>query len=131
MSKKKKLHYLGSPYNHQDPKIKRKRLAVVNWVSLEMLSKGELVFSPLSHNLTVDFKRKFNSWEAWQTLDLEFLSRCDVLLVLKQKGWEDSIGLKDEIKFAKKHGIEIKEVEAPNEEKTKEILEDFHLLTVP
>ncbi|MCH1429838.1 MAG: DUF1937 family protein [Chlamydiales bacterium] len=131
MAERRKLYYLGTPYNDPDPEVKRKRLAVANYLSLELLSKGKLVFSPLSHNLTIDFNRKFNSWEAWETLDLEILRRCDALIVLKQKGWENSVGLKAEIAFAKEHGIAIEEMEAPSDEQAEQILAEFHLQTVP
>lgn len=125
------LYYLGAPYNHPTQAVKKRRLATVNHVSLELIKEGKLVFSPLSHNLSIDSKRFLNSWEAWQKLDLEILARCDALMVLKLEGWQDSIGLKAEIAFAKAHQIPIVEMEAPSEEQIDAIVKDFPLATVP
>lgn len=41
------------------------------------------------------------SFEKWAARDLEFISRCDEVWVVKMEGWKESVGVRAEIKFAK------------------------------
>jgi len=40
-------------------------------------------------------------------MDLRYLSHCDGLLVYKMPGWEDSVGVQQEIAFAKDKGMPV------------------------
>ncbi|MCY4652516.1 MAG: hypothetical protein OXC95_05050 [Dehalococcoidia bacterium] len=43
------LVYLAAPFSHPDPEVSRRRLDEVNGYAAQLLSRGILAFSPLSH----------------------------------------------------------------------------------
>ncbi len=101
------LVYLASPYSHPDPKIKEKRLSLVNRIACSLMQGGTHVYSPLTHNIPLIRLGIPGTWTAWKKYDLSMLSRCDRLVVLMLPGWEESVGVADEIHHAKEHHIPI------------------------
>lgn len=97
----KPIYYLASPFTHADKEIESKRhhKAVV---AVGMLLKiGMLAYSPIVHNVPVSYVAGMGgTWGDWQEYDLAMLNRCDELLVLGIPGWEDSIGVRAEVKQA-------------------------------
>jgi hypothetical protein len=72
-----------------------------------------LVFSPLTYSIPLSHSHK--GWENWRKFDLEMLSRCDRVIVLKLPGWESSRGVAEEIARAKELGLPIEWMEVPEE----------------
>ncbi|MDN3504044.1 MAG: DUF1937 family protein [Rhabdochlamydiaceae bacterium] len=107
----KEIAYLASPYASKDPIIKKNRLSKATQVTAELFDQGILVFSPLTHNVAIDQMTKGSGWDKWRTYDLSMLHQCGKMYLLKQPGWETSVGVQDEIKFAKQHNIPIEEIE--------------------
>lgn len=101
------IAYFASPYSHPDPKIKQQRHAIVNRMMFNLMRKGILAYSPLTHNIPIDQHGIHGNWTDWKHFDLEMLSRCDRLIVLKLPGWEESAGVAGEIAHAKELGIPI------------------------
>jgi nucleoside 2-deoxyribosyltransferase len=108
---KKTIAYLAAPYSHPDPEVKTQRLEAVAKAAAHLFSKGVWVFSPLTHNMTIDVHGIHGNWQQWGEFDLEMMARCDTLLVLKLPGWEASKGVRDEIAYAKKIGLPIEELD--------------------
>jgi nucleoside 2-deoxyribosyltransferase len=108
---KKTIAYLAAPYSHQDPATKEWRLEAVAKTCSHLFQQGTWVFSPLTHNMTIDSYGINGNWQQWGDYDIEMLSRCDKLLILKLPGWEDSKGVATEIAHAKKIGLPIEELE--------------------
>ena len=96
----RKLFYLAAPYASQDPEIMAMRVVVINNVAAAIFEKGDWVFSPISHNHPIKQHNRCLDREIWMPFDLHMLSLCDELLVLKLDGWEQSIGVDVEIKYA-------------------------------
>ena len=118
------ITYLACPYRHPDPLVRKKRLAAANLVAAELYAQGKLVYSPLTHNITLsDMAAKHDA-----ALSLEFdariFSQCGNLVVLKLPGWEESSGVAQEIAWAKERGIAIEEKEPPAEETIHKVLHD-------
>jgi len=107
----KNIGYLASPYASKDPMVKKSRLTKATQVTAELFDQGILVFSPLTHNVAIDQMTKGSGWVKWRTYDLSMLHQCGKMYLLKQPGWEDSIGVRDEINFAKQHNIPIEEID--------------------
>jgi hypothetical protein len=107
-----KLIYLASPYSHPDDDIRINNYNVVSNIAADMVSKGDVVFSPISygHNL-VNFKEMPTDWDFWFNFCVTFLLKCDKLVVCKIPGWENSRGVKEEIEIALKCGIEVEYIE--------------------
>lgn len=112
---KMNIAYLACPYSHPDPKIKQLRHAAVTRVAYNLMSKGILVYSPLTHNIPIDQLGIHGNWLTWKDFDHEMLSRCNRLIVLKLPGWEESKGLAAEIAHANKIGIPVEWMEAPED----------------
>ncbi|MCH9612851.1 MAG: hypothetical protein S4CHLAM102_13510 [Chlamydiia bacterium] len=105
--------YLASPYNHESLKVRHMRLRVVNSVARQLISEGRLVYSPLTHNVPIDNLGERGSWDTWKRHDLNMLCRCDVLLVLRQEGWEKSPGVAGEVEYAEENQKRIVYMDPP------------------
>lgn len=107
-----RMKYLCSPYSHADPKVRHERYLAVLKKTGEYLANGEFVFSPIcySHQFAVssDFDVR---WEFWKPFDLHMIEISDGLIVMQLEGWEQSIGVKAEIEYAKVLNIPIEYIE--------------------
>jgi hypothetical protein len=100
--------YLGQPYSHPDPAIRQLRYEQGMALCAELARAGKVVYAPIVHwheiarlhNLPTDY-------EFWKKICLSILGRSTQLLVAKLSGWELSVGLADERKFAREMGIPI------------------------
>ena len=74
----------------------------------QMLKKGVFVYSPIVYTHEISCKYTLpTEYEFWEKSCRHSIDICDSLVVLKMQGWEDSIGITDEIKYAKEVGKEI------------------------
>lgn len=103
--------YLACPYSHDDSLVKKARFNRINRVAAILMKQGFIVFSPISHShpiaLTNDLPGDFAYWQKWNR---SFLEWCEVFVIAKLKGWEDSIGINGEreiVQELKKPIIEI------------------------
>ncbi|MFI5342634.1 MAG: DUF1937 family protein [Chlamydiales bacterium] len=103
--------YLSCPYFDPDSLVKEMRHTIVNRVAFELMSKGIMVYSPLTHNLPIDRLGIHGNWVTWKDFDHAMLSRCNRLIVLKLPGWEISKGVAAEIACAEKLEIPIEWME--------------------
>jgi hypothetical protein len=111
-AKESKLIYLASPYSHPDDEVREDNYIVVSNIAAEMVSNGDVVFSPISygHNL-LEFKDMPSNWGFWFNFCVTFLLKCDKLVVCKMPGWENSMGVTEEIEIARNCGIEVEYIE--------------------
>jgi hypothetical protein len=104
-----KVIYIGSPYSHPNTIIRNRRFNLVSKFAADLCSKGYIAISPITYgHVLVDFKDMPTDFAFWNNFCIGLLSKCDYLYVYKIDGWEQSTGLKEEIKFAKENNIEIK-----------------------
>jgi hypothetical protein len=115
--------YLANPYSIDAPvstEYGRNRRIRRYWGALEVLAKltkdGYVVFSPIvhSHQLHIAFPDLVgDDWEFWERIDRAFISCCAKVIVIKMEGWDRSIGVQAEIKYATEIGkpVEYMEVE--------------------
>jgi len=108
MTTEKKLVYLAVPYTDPDPEVKEERFEKVNEVAARLINKGENIFSPISmaHPIAKAGGLPGN-WEFWDEFDRAYLECCKKVYVLMLDGWEESTGVKAEIKIAEEMGIKI------------------------
>ena len=96
--------YIASPYTN-NPEVNFKR---VELIVAQLLKDGQCIFSPIvhcheiaqKHNLPKDFK-------FWEKYNFNMLIESDLLLVIQLPGWQESVGVQAEIKFAKENKINI------------------------
>jgi hypothetical protein len=71
-----------------------------------LIKNGEIVFSPIvhCHALVADGGLTITTWAQWSKYDLAMIDSAKGLLVCEMDGWEESVGVQDEIKYAIKLG---------------------------
>jgi hypothetical protein len=108
-----KLIYLASPYSHPDKQIQEENFKQISRIAAKMAAKGEVAISPITYGHTlVGFNPDMpTTWEFWEEFCLSILIHCSKMIVVKMQGWENSKGIKGEIEFALKHGIEVDFIE--------------------
>jgi nucleoside 2-deoxyribosyltransferase len=99
-----KLHYLASPYTHKEVEIRKQRAEAVTKAAVDLLHQGVYVFAPISYNEPWERFNLPGTWEFWCEFDKAFIEKCDSVLVLMLDGWDQSVGVRAEIEFAKKIG---------------------------
>ena len=99
------LIYLAAPLGHQDPTVRASRFESVNRYCSFLIGERKLVFSPLSLGASLDAADFPNS--VWYALGLQFLARCDEMRILALDGWEQSVGVGLEIRYARQIRIPI------------------------
>ena len=99
------LVYLAAPLGHQDPSVREDRFESVNRYCGYLIRHRTLVFSPLSLGASLDDDSISNS--AWYALGLQFLARSDEMRILALDGWENSVGVALETRYAKQLRIPI------------------------
>lgn len=109
------LAYLAAPFSHPNPQVKKERSLRVNKYTAKLIQGGQMVYSPLTHNIPLIRLGMQNNWDTWRELDHHMLSKCDLLIVLTLEGWDKSTGVTSEIAFAKEHNIPIEYREYPLE----------------
>ena len=93
--------YLAVPYSHTDPAVRELRFLEVNKIAAKMMSKGILVFSPISHTHPIALAGDLpKGWEFWKNYDISFIEWADEIQVLMLDGWEESTGVTSEIEIA-------------------------------
>lgn len=107
--------YVASPYNHPDAAIRELRCqAVQQYVAMQLRhnSDGITWYSPIahSHSIAVRFLHRDEEQTAkfWRPHNYAMLRRASALEVLMLPGWEESVGVTDEIRHAALLGISIR-----------------------
>ena len=107
------MYYLASPYNHESEGVRQKRYEANVRVLADLLHSGKITFSPIVHHHPVAVLRDLGrGFEFWRKVDVEYLKRCDVLIVLMLDGWQEAIGVKKEIDISQTLGMPIQNMEA-------------------
>jgi hypothetical protein len=101
----KKKIYLACPYSHKDKTVREQRVALANRIAGDLMERGHLVFSPLSHSHPIS--ETMDNIDAcdfgfWLEQDLTFLvDWADEIWVLALKGWDKSRGVETEVNTAR------------------------------
>jgi len=91
--------YLACPYSHTNSAERERRFRTVCRAAAKLMQAGIVVFSPLSHSVPIVEHGGLGEMthEFWMSQDIPFLQRCDELLVIGLEGWEDSLGVREEM----------------------------------
>jgi hypothetical protein len=99
--------YLAGPYSHLDRDVRLERFHRLNEVAAKFMQSPEdhVVFSPISmtHPIAEQHELPLN-WEFWERNDRAFIDWCELLVVVKLPGWQESVGVKAEIAIANELG---------------------------
>ena len=102
--------YMAIPYSHEDPAVMASRFNLANQVAMALLEQGQKVYSPISHTHPVSQHNNetMKNWDFWKQVDMPFMKAAKGLIVIMADGWDESIGVLDEIEEFQKMGKPIK-----------------------
>lgn len=99
--KSKELNMTRPDYSEQDKEIRQKRFEAVNEVAGKLKNAGFAVISPISQSHPIALQCNLEgTFEEWADMDYNLISRCDMVFVFCQDGWEKSPGVQQEAAFA-------------------------------
>lgn len=106
--KDSEIEYLGLPYSDDDPLVEDWRASISDRVAADLTKQGRIIFAPISawHHIAKKYKLP-GTFEYWLKLDEEFIKASKKLLIITLPGWQESTGVSEEIKLAKKYSIPI------------------------
>lgn len=97
--------YLATPYTHPSKAWMSHRADVAATVASRFIAVGIHTFSPIAHTHPIAVKGDLpRGWEFWDQYDRWFIERCDVVVVVRMPGWDESKGVEAEIKLAHEYG---------------------------
>lgn len=111
MSAKTDIEYLSIPYSHFDPLIKKYRFEIANKITADLMKKGKIIFSSISHCHPLTDYGIPGEWDYWERYNHEFLKIAKKLNVIKLEGWKDSVRVAGEIEIATEEGIVIEYID--------------------
>lgn len=97
-NKQNLMYYIAAPYWHKDGRICEERRQATIAYSMMLTRRGILNYSPLLY--TEKFKKTVVPEDYWLQHGVKMVDACDVIRVLCLDGWDQSNGIKDEIKRA-------------------------------
>jgi hypothetical protein len=109
--------YLAAPYSCESDRIRKWRAGMASRVAMEIMLRGHLVYSPISHGHALstwpeaqclNYSRIPKNFAFWQAHCLSFLRRwAELLAVLRLHGWQESVGVTAEIAEAQRLGLPV------------------------
>lgn len=110
------MKYLASVYSlNADEALRQDRyLYALKWLAKFSL-EGIPVFSPVVHSHDCGIVHQLPcTFDFWSKLDYAYMDACDELYVLQMKGYQQSVGVTSEIKYAMKKNIPITYIACPD-----------------
>lgn len=102
------LTYLACPYTSPSSLVRGMRFSAVNRAFATLMKfRNWNVFSPITHSHPVHEIGLSGDWTYWKRVDTEYLRLSKRLVVLTLEGWDTSVGVRAEIKIAKRLKIPI------------------------
>ena len=85
--------------------MERESFELANRVSAELMNKGHIVFSPISHSHPIAESQSLpGTWDFWQRFDTAFIEWCDEVWIIQHPMTDQSKGVKAEKKIAESLG---------------------------
>lgn len=125
MLNKDKVYYLASPYSHKSRRIVTARYKEQQRLLAHLTKDLELmVIAPIEmcHNVAKTYGLP-GGYAYWKKRDRTFIERSDGIIVCTMDGWDVSIGVTDEILYAKSLHKEVYYLDP----QTLEIIEDEYI----
>ena len=102
--------YLVSPYSHPDPAVRESRHTCACLACVSIYFRfGEVVYSPVTHWHMI--AKEFHldpTFSLWRRNSIEMLKHACIVRVLTLPGWQESVGVRDEIAEADQQGIPVR-----------------------
>ncbi|MEX1232508.1 MAG: DUF1937 family protein [Planctomycetaceae bacterium] len=100
--------YLASPYSDPSSDVREARYRLACHAVAILLHAGLTCYSPIVHSHPLVQHGFPTDWSFWELHDRAHLARCDELVVLTIRGWQESIGVSAEVAQAGELGIPVR-----------------------
>lgn len=99
---KMSYYYLASPYSHPDGEVREGRYLRAQRALEYLLANKMWAYSPIvhCHPLAKRFSMPKDA-KFWEEYNHVMIDHCDSILVLQIPGWEESIGVAEEMAYAR------------------------------
>jgi hypothetical protein len=78
------------------------------------MEAGHSIFSPIAHSHAIAVHGGLaKDWGYWRNIDMEWIRLCGAVWVLQLQGWRESVGVTEEIRYAKIMQIPVRYVLYP------------------
>ena len=101
------LFYLAMPYSHKDPQVIEQRMEIFCRVDAFLMKMGIHTISPLSKHFMLAYEALPGDYVYWGEYSHKLMQRVDGVYVICVPGWEESVGVQDEIRLAKQLNLPI------------------------
>ena len=120
--------YLASPYSHPNPRVMVARFHAACLATAELMRRGHTTFSPIAHSHCVaTFGNLHLGWEFWSDIDYEWIRLCGNIAVLTLMGWRESVGIRDELRYAESLQLPPPALLSPEDLGIEDVLPDAEL----
>lgn len=103
-----RVYYLASPYSSDDAYTRELRYLQTLHFATDLINRGYTLIEPIamSHQHAQRFSLP-TGYSFWKKRDRLLLSRCHGVIVYCLPGWDISVGVSDEIAYAKELGLPV------------------------
>lgn len=96
------IAYLASPYSDPDPAVIAHRMEILCKVDAKLMARGIHTVSPLLKHFIIQYESLPGDWAYWKDYSNNLLHVVDMVIVVCQPGWRQSVGVLAEIEIANK-----------------------------
>lgn len=107
-----KTIFLSSPYMHPDPEEMNMRALIAGNACAWLVREGYLPMSPIAHWHGPSYRNNLpRHAAAWRDWNRRWLEAADMVAMLRVPGWRDSLGMAEEMDWAKRAGKPVAVIE--------------------
>jgi hypothetical protein len=104
--------YLACPYSHASMAVRIERFEASAHAAAELIRQQKFVYSPITMTHPIDLVLAEEGGtmgsDYWCDFDEAFMEACSEMVVLTIPGWQESRGIKREIRFFRDRGKPIR-----------------------
>jgi hypothetical protein len=114
---KEKVVYLAGPFSSDLKVIEKHREVLHDYYTYLIYDRyNQPVFGPITQSGRLSKKFGLSGkYDYWKAQDRAMVKKCDAVWVMAIDGWEDSIGVEDELALAKELGKQVLFIEERDE----------------
>lgn len=92
------LSYMASPYSRYHAGLEAAYTMACRAAAV-LMKRGHRIFCPIAHSHPIAIHGDIDplDWEFWAKQDGDMMKACNGLIVVQMQGWDQSIGVADEI----------------------------------
>lgn len=98
------FYYLATAYSHPDQTVRARRARIARRYATDLLLAGYNTFSPIAYTHDMAEERDLpKDAETWRVFNEAYMTASCGIIVAVMEGWKQSIGVRDEVTWAKEH----------------------------